>query len=55
MPATQDLQWVDIADFTAGVWDAAGAYNRFAAPVNSFVTLDDYQPTKGGGPRPPSR
>ena len=35
-----------------GLWDPSAAYNKFAAPVNAFVRLDDYQPMKGGGLRP---
>jgi len=51
MPVGTHLQWFDIADFTAGIWDATAAINQFAAPANAFVTLDDYQPMKGGGVR----
>lgn len=52
MPATQSLQWVDIDDFTPGLWEETAAYNKFATPVNAFRILDDYMPLKGGGLRP---
>jgi hypothetical protein len=52
MPATQSLQWVDVNDFTPGLWDQDAAYNKFATPPNAFRTLDDYMPVKGGGLRP---
>lgn len=52
MPANDHLQWLDIDDFTPGVWDESAAYNKFAAPPNSFRHLDDYQPMRGGGLRP---
>src|ERR1700693_2547097 len=51
MPATQSLQWVDVNDFTPGLWEESAAYNKFATPPNAFRTLDDYQPLKGGGLR----
>lgn len=49
MPANWHLQWFDINDFTPGLWEAQAAYNRFAAPANSFRTLTDYRPVQGGG------
>lgn len=52
MPSTSQLQWQDISDFTAGIWDEQGAYNKFAAPSSAFILLTDYQPMKGGGLRP---
>jgi hypothetical protein len=52
MPANQSLSWFDLDDFSAGLWNPTGAVNQFAAPAKAFVTLDDYQPVKGGGLRP---
>jgi hypothetical protein len=52
MPSTQSLQWVDVNDFTPGLWDESAAYAKFATPVNAFRILNDYQPVKGGGLRP---
>lgn len=37
---------------TPGQWDVSAAYNKFAAPPNAFVKLQDYQPLKAGGLRP---
>jgi hypothetical protein len=51
MGATDQLQWFDIDDFTAGIWDASAVKGRFAAPIKAFRTLTDYQPIKGGGVR----
>jgi hypothetical protein len=52
MPVNTHLQWFDIDDFTAGIWDASAAVDRFAAPSNSFRTMTGYMPMKGGGLRP---
>jgi hypothetical protein len=52
MPVNSRLQWFDIEDFTAGIWDTDAAKNRFSAPPNAFRKMDDYQPMKGGGCRP---
>jgi hypothetical protein len=52
MPVNSRLQWFDIDDFTAGIWDTDAATNRFAAPPNAFRKMDDYQPMKGGGCAP---
>src|SRR5665213_1705839 len=52
MPANANLQWLDIADFTAGLYDTSAAAQRFSSPPLAFVTLQDYVPQKGGGLRP---
>lgn len=51
MPAVDHLQWFDIDDFSAGLWDEVGATAQLLAPPKAFSVLQDYEPRPGGGVR----
>jgi len=48
MPNSDHLEWLEIADFTPGLWTR----NRSQMPYNAAQAMVDAYPLKGGGMRP---
>lgn len=51
MPVNKHLNWVELSDFTKGLYDEQASTKQLLGPSGALVVCTDYEPRVGGGLR----